>query len=187
MTDDKTLPEDEAGDETLSTTPQDVESEATTSTGAQVAGSDAGDENADEGRNGDSVEKLENHEIIDDDAEELTNADETIDDLDTFTAQALERIGLANPYVAPRYRPSYFAHIFGSGYDAAYYSYIWSEMMDADTVEWFDRRLEREVGDTFRRELLSRGDSRDPMDSFRAFRGRDAEIEPLLKRRGLAG
>lgn len=113
------------------------------------------------------------------------SAGESIDDLDRFTAEALDRIGLANPYVAPRYRPAYFAHIFANSYDAAYYSYIWSEMMDADTVEWFAGRLERGVGEEFRAELLSRGDSRDPMDSFRAVLGREPDIGPLLRRRGL--
>ena len=114
-------------------------------------------------------------------------ADERVGDLESFTAAALERIGLANPYVAPRYRPSYFAHTYGNTYDGAYYSYIWSEILDADTVEWFKANggLSRELGEVFRRELLSRGDSRPPMDSFEAVVGRAPDINPLLVRRGL--
>ncbi|MGA4668364.1 M3 family metallopeptidase [Propionibacteriaceae bacterium Y1923] len=113
--------------------------------------------------------------------------EESVGDLDTFTAAALERVGLANPYVAPRYRPAYFAHAFGNSYDGAYYSYIWSEILDADTVNWFTENggLSRGAGETFRRELLSRGDSRPPMDSFEAVVGRGPDITPLLRRRGL--
>ena len=110
-----------------------------------------------------------------------------IDDVQGFERDALERVGLANPWVAPRYRTTYFAHTFSGGYDAGYYGYIWSEILDADTVEWFTENggLSRENGDTFRAELLSRGRTRDPLESFRAFRGRDADIRPLLVRRGL--
>ncbi|MBT1003698.1 M3 family metallopeptidase [Paenarthrobacter sp. DKR-5] len=104
-----------------------------------------------------------------------------------FEATALEAAGVAYPLVPPRYRTGYFKHIFASGYAAGYYSYIWSEALDADTVEWFKENggLQRDNGDHFRRELLSRGNSRDPLESFRAFRGRDADIAPLLERRGL--
>ena len=77
----------------------------------------------------------------------------------------------------------------GSGYAAAYYSYIWAEVLDADTVAWFGEHggLRRENGDRFRREVLSRGGAVDAMEAYRAFRGRDPEIAPLLARRGLAG
>ncbi len=95
---------------------------------------------------------------------------------------------MAHSLIPPRYRTGYFQHIFAGGwYAAGYYSYIWSEVLDAETVEWFKDNggLTRANGDFFRAELLSRGNSRDPLDSFRAFRGRDAELEPLLKRRGL--
>ncbi|WP_428831112.1 M3 family metallopeptidase [Arthrobacter citreus] len=90
--------------------------------------------------------------------------------------------------VPPRYRSGYFKHIFAGGYAASYYAYIWSEVLDADTVEWFKENggLTRENGDRFRRELLSRGNSIDPLEAFRNFRGREAAIEPLLHRRGLA-
>jgi peptidyl-dipeptidase Dcp len=104
-----------------------------------------------------------------------------------FEARALREAGLALDRVPPRYRSTYFAHIFFGGYSAGYYSYIWSEVLDADTVEWFKENggLRRENGDRFRRELLSKGGSVDAMEAFRAFRGRDPRLEPLLERRGL--
>ncbi|ANN17877.1 dipeptidyl carboxypeptidase [Amycolatopsis orientalis] len=115
--------------------------------------------------------------------------EDTIDDVQRFEAEALTKAGVALEAVPPRYRTTYFAHIFSGGYSAGYYSYIWSEVLDADTVQWFRENggLTRENGDHFRRELLGRGGSVDPMAAFRAFRGRDPEIEPLLKRRGLGG
>jgi peptidyl-dipeptidase Dcp len=111
----------------------------------------------------------------------------TVEDPLAFEAAALERAGVSLPQVPPRYRTGYFNHIFGGGYAAGYYSYIWSEVLDADTVEWFKDNggLERANGDHFRATLLSRGNAADPLESFRSFRGRDAELEPLLKRRGL--
>jgi peptidyl-dipeptidase Dcp len=89
--------------------------------------------------------------------------------------------------VPPRYRSTYFAHIFAGGYSAGYYSYIWSEVLDADTVEWFRENggLTRANGRRFADELLSRGGAVDPMAAFAAVRGRAPAIEPLLKRRGL--
>ncbi|PXY22524.1 M3 family metallopeptidase [Prauserella muralis] len=116
-------------------------------------------------------------------------AGEHVDDVARFEAEALEKAGVALETVPPRYRSTYFAHIFSSGYAAGYYSYIWSEVLDADSVEWFREHggLTRANGETFRRELLSRGGSVDSMEAFRAFRGRDPEIEPLLRRRGLTG
>jgi peptidyl-dipeptidase Dcp len=115
--------------------------------------------------------------------------DDQVEDVQRFEADALEKAGVALSSVPPRYRSTYFAHIFSGGYSAGYYSYIWSEVLDADTVEWFKENggLTRDNGDHFRRELLGRGGSVDPMVAFRNFRGRDPEIEPLLKRRGLAG
>ncbi len=104
-----------------------------------------------------------------------------------FEAAALEAAGIAFAPVPPRYRSTYFSHIWGSGYSAGYYSYIWSEVLDADSVEWFRENggLRRENGDHFRTALLSKGGSVEAMDLYRAFRGRDAEVEPLLRRRGL--
>jgi peptidyl-dipeptidase Dcp len=116
-------------------------------------------------------------------------SDDRVTDVERFEAAALAAAGIAEPTAPPRYRTTYFNHIFGGGYSAAYYSYIWSEVLDADTVEWFAENggLRRENGDTFRRELLSRGGAVDPMDAYRAFRGRDPELAPLLTRRGLTG
>ena len=106
--------------------------------------------------------------------------------VEAFERRALEDAGIHMAEIAPRYRSGYFAHI-SIGYAAGYYSYIWSEILDADTVEWFKEHggLTRENGDHFREHLLSKGGSIDPMESFRRFRGRDAEIDPLLERRGL--
>jgi peptidyl-dipeptidase Dcp len=111
-----------------------------------------------------------------------------VTDVAGFEAEALAAAGVALPAVPPRYRSTYFAHIFSTdAYSAGYYSYIWSEVLDADTVEWFKDNggLRRANGDWFRRQLLSRGGSIDSMAAFRAFRGRDPQIEPLLDRRGL--
>jgi peptidyl-dipeptidase Dcp len=111
-----------------------------------------------------------------------------IDDAEAFEAAALDAAGVSFAPVTTRYRTNYFAHIFGGGYSAGYYSYIWSEVLDADTVEWFEENggLTRANGERFRRTLLARGGSRDPMEAFREFRGRDPRIEPLLERRGLS-
>ncbi|MHA7294459.1 M3 family metallopeptidase [Arthrobacter sp. HLT1-21] len=112
----------------------------------------------------------------------------TVADPAAFEREALAAAGLDFSPVPPRYRTGYFKHIFAGGYSAAYYAYIWSEVLDADTVEWFKSAggLTRENGDHFRTELLSRGNSIDPLQAFRNFRGRDALIDPLLTRRGLA-
>ena len=109
------------------------------------------------------------------------------EDVEEFERRALRDAGMDLPAVPPRYRSTYFAHIWAGGYSAGYYSYIWSEVLDADTVDWFNENggLRRENGDIFRRALLSRGGSVDSMTAFRDFRGRDPEITPLLDRRGL--
>ena len=104
-----------------------------------------------------------------------------------FEAAALEASGVALDAIPPRYRSTYFSHIFSGGYSAGYYSYIWSEVLDADSVEWFKENggLTRENGDHFRRTLLSWGGSRDAMELFKSFRGAEPNIAPLLERRGL--
>ncbi len=111
-----------------------------------------------------------------------------VDAVEEFERTALEAAGVALDAVPPRYRTTYFNHVFGGGYAASYYGYIWSEVLDADTVEWFRENggLTRENGETFRRTLLGVGGSCDPLEAFRRLRGRDPEIEPLLARRGLA-
>jgi peptidyl-dipeptidase Dcp len=114
--------------------------------------------------------------------EEVPDADGLLE----FEAKALEEAGVALETVPPRYRSTYFSHIIG-GYSAGYYSYIWAEVLDADTVDWFKENggMTRENGDYFRQALLSRGGSVDAMSMYRAFRGADPKIEPLLERRGL--
>jgi peptidyl-dipeptidase Dcp len=115
-----------------------------------------------------------------DGSQEITSVEE-------FEENAISDYGLHFLPVPTRYRSTYFSHIFAGGYSAGYYGYIWSEVLDADTVEWFKENggLTRKNGDHFRKALMSRGGSVDSMQMFRNFRGRDAEIEPLLRRRGL--
>ena len=119
------------------------------------------------------------------DAKQVPAAEGALD----FEAAALRRAGVDFAPVPPRYRSTYFSHVFTGGYSAGYYSYLWSEVLDADTVEWFRRNggLTRENGDRFRRMLLSRGGSTDAMELYRGFRGGDPEVKYLLERRGLAG
>ena len=110
-------------------------------------------------------------------------------DVLAFEAKALKDAGADFAPVPPRYRTTYFSHSMNGGYSAGYYAYLWSEKLDADTVEWFKQNggLSRKNGDHFRKTLLSRGGTADAMDLFRNFRGRDPIIEPLLERRGLTG
>ncbi|HET9032817.1 MAG TPA: M3 family metallopeptidase [Dokdonella sp.] len=103
-----------------------------------------------------------------------------------FEAAALKKAGVDYAPVPPRYRTTYFSHIMG-GYSAGYYAYIWSEVLDADSVEWFKKNggLTRKNGDHFRETLLSRGGSEDAMVLFRNFSGGEPYVQPLLERRGL--
>ena len=112
---------------------------------------------------------------------------EVPNDVLNFESQALKKAGVSFDPVPPRYRTTYFSHAFAGGYSAGYYSYIWSEELDADSVEWFKEHggLKRENGNHFRETLLSRGGSLDAMKLFHNFTGRDPWLEPLLKRRGL--
>jgi peptidyl-dipeptidase Dcp len=106
-----------------------------------------------------------------------------------FEANALKTAGVDFALVPPRYRTTYFSHVFSGGYSSGYYGYLWAEKLDADTVEWFKENggLTRKNGDHFRKTLLSRGGTLDAMQMYRNFRGRDAVIAPLLDRRGLTG
>jgi peptidyl-dipeptidase Dcp len=110
------------------------------------------------------------------------------EDAVAFEAAALERVGIAFPLIPPRYRSPYFLHVFAHAYSAGYYSYLWSEVLDADTVEWFEENggMTRENGEAFRRKLLAKGGGIDSMTAYRDFRGRLPRIEPLLERRGLS-
>ncbi|MCE5233177.1 MAG: peptidyl-dipeptidase Dcp [Xanthomonadaceae bacterium] len=114
-------------------------------------------------------------------------ADAPLQDADRFEADALKRFGVAMPDVPPRYRSSYFAHIWGGGYSAGYYAYLWSEVLDHDAYYWFREHggMTRENGQRFRDMVLSRGSTEDMAAMYRAFRGRDPSVEPLLEQRGL--
>ncbi|HEU4641978.1 MAG TPA: peptidyl-dipeptidase Dcp [Gemmatimonadaceae bacterium] len=110
-------------------------------------------------------------------------------DVDAFEREALQRYHVDMPLVPPRYRTSYFAHIWGGGYAAGYYAYMWSEVLDDDAYAWFKEHggMTRENGQRFRDMILSRGGTEDAGAMYRAFRGRDPSIQPLLEQRGLTG
>lgn len=108
-------------------------------------------------------------------------------DPDVFETASLDRIGLID-VIAARYRSPYFRHVFGGGYAAGYYAYIWAEVLDADAYAAFGEAgdiFDPKVAASFRSHVLERGGAAPPMDLYRAFRGRDPEIGPLLERRGL--
>ncbi len=110
------------------------------------------------------------------------------DEVAAFEQAALQRHGLDDPICPPRYRTQYFAHIWGGGYAASYYGYTWAEVLDADAVAWFEENGggTRANGEHFRRTLLGQGGSVDAMETWRAFRGRDPQLQPLLDRLGLS-
>ncbi len=120
-----------------------------------------------------------------------------ITDIDQFEQDALQAAGLDVEKVAPRYRSTYFNHIFAGGYSAGYYSYLWAEALDADGFDWFTETgaagttasatAAREAGLRFRELVLSRGAAADYTRAFETLRGRAKDIQPLLRRRGLAG
>jgi peptidyl-dipeptidase Dcp len=108
-------------------------------------------------------------------------------DVDKFEIQALKNTHLNLADVPPRYRSSYFLHIWANGYAAGYYAYIWTEMLDDDAYQWFKQHggLSRENGQRFRDLILSRGHTLDYGGMYRAFAGRDPQIGPMLEQRGL--
>ena len=110
-----------------------------------------------------------------------------IESPDAFEKEALTRTHLSISYVPPRYRSSYFSHIFSGGYAAGYYAYLWSEMLDDDAYQWFldHGGLTRANGDRFRRMVLSRGNTEDLAAMYKAWLGSDPSIKPMLKERGL--
>ena len=112
-----------------------------------------------------------------------------VTDVDAFEARVLADAGLDVPGVHPRYRSRYFQHVFAGGYSAAYYSYFWAEVLDADAAEWFAERggLVRSSGEAMRREVLSRGGAVDFDEAYRRLRGSDPTPAALLRRRGLDG
>jgi peptidyl-dipeptidase Dcp len=116
-------------------------------------------------------------------------AGQTPQDVNAFEKATLERVGVNLSEVPPRYRTTYFSHIWDSSYAAGYYAYYWSEVLDKDAFYWFKENggMTRKNGDRFRAMVLSRGGSEDVAAMYRAFRGRDPEIGPLLEERGLTG
>lgn len=124
--------------------------------------------------------------VIDQAWHQLKPADVPTDVL-AFEAAALKKAGVDFPAIPPRYRSTYFSHSFSGDYSAGYYSYFWSEVLDADSVEWIKAHggLTRANGDRFRSTLLSRGGSKDALQLFKDFTGGEPDIKPLIKRRGL--
>ena len=114
-------------------------------------------------------------------------ADAPLQDVDTFEADALKRFKVDLAEVPPRYRTTYFDHIWGGGYSAGYYAYFWSEVLDDDAFEWFKEHggMTAENGQIFRDKILSRGNTVELATLYRDFRGKDPSVEPLLKSRGL--
>jgi peptidyl-dipeptidase Dcp len=108
-------------------------------------------------------------------------------DVDAFEAKALAETGLDTAHVPPRYRSSYFRHIWGNGYAAGYYAYSWTEMLDHDAFHWFETHggLTRANGQRFRDMILSKGHSQDYAVMFRNFTGHDPQVGPMLEARGL--
>ncbi len=115
--------------------------------------------------------------------------DAAVADVDAFEVQALKAAGVDFEAVPPRYRSSYFQHVWSGSYAAGYYAYLWAEMLDVDAYHWFVEHggLTRENGQRFRDLILSRGHTADYGEMFRAFYGKDPEIGPMLEHRGLTG
>jgi len=114
-------------------------------------------------------------------------ADAPLQNPDAFEKQALEKTHLALSYVPPRYRSSYFLHIWANGYAAGYYAYLWSEMLDDNAFQWFENHggMTRANGDRFRKMVLSRGNTEELAKMYAAWLGAEPSIEPMLKYRGL--
>lgn len=114
-------------------------------------------------------------------------ADQKVEDVDAFEKQALQETKLDLQQVPPRYRSSYFLHIWGHGYAAGYYAYLWTEMLSHDAYAWFEANggMTAENGQRFRDMILSRGNTEDYREMFRNFTGHDPDITPMLKDRGL--
>ena len=114
-------------------------------------------------------------------------ADAPLENPDAFEAGALSKTNLALSTVPPRYRSSYFMHIWGNGYQAGYYAYLWCEMLDDDAFQWFldHGGLTRANGDRFRKMILSRGNTVDLAEAYKDWMGAEPNIGPMLKDRGL--
>ncbi len=114
-------------------------------------------------------------------------SDAPLQEVDPFETAALKRFHVDLAEVPPRYRTTYFSHVWAGGYSAAYYAYLWSEVLDDDAFAWFQEHggMTRQNGQRFRDMILSRGGTEEPGAMYRAFRGRDPIVEPLLEERGL--
>lgn len=110
-----------------------------------------------------------------------------LQNVDSFEIQALKGSNLYLPIVPPRYRSSYFLHIWANGYSAGYYAYLWTEMLAHDSYQWFTEHggLTRENGQRYRDMILSKGNTEDYAEMYRAFRGKDPDITPMKVARGL--
>ncbi|CAI0791645.1 Peptidyl-dipeptidase dcp [Serratia rubidaea] len=117
----------------------------------------------------------------------MLSADQPQQDVDQFEAQSLQKDNIDLSYVPPRYRSSYFQHIWGNGYAAGYYAYLWTEMLADDAFQWFSEHggLTAENGQRFRDMVLSRGNSEDLEKLYETWRGKAPSIEPMLINRGL--
>jgi peptidyl-dipeptidase Dcp len=115
------------------------------------------------------------------------SADEKIEDVAKFETDALKSMKLNVDEIPPRYRSTYFAHIFNGGYGAGYYSYLWTEMLSHDAYDWFKENglLTRKNGQKFREQVLSKGNTMDYAEMYKTFAGRDPKAAPMLKARGL--
>ncbi len=109
-------------------------------------------------------------------------------DVDAFETSALQKFNIAMPEVPPRYRTTYFSHIWPGGYASSYYAYLWSEVIDDDAYAWFVENggMTRANGQKFRDAILSRGSTQEHADLYRAFRGRDPDVKYLIEERGLS-
>jgi len=107
-------------------------------------------------------------------------------DINEFEKQSMANLGII-PQIAPRYRTTYFSHIWGGGYSAGYYSYMWAEVLDADAFEAFAEKgiFDQATAKSFRDNILSKGGSDEAMTLYKRFRGAEPNIQPLLKNRGL--
>lgn len=125
--------------------------------------------------------------LLDQEWHSLSAKDPKVADVDAFEAAALKKDGVDMPEVPPRYRSPYFAHIWAGGYEANYYAYMWGEILDDDAYEWFTENggMTRQNGQTFRDKMLARTYTADPMEVYRAFRGRDPSAAAIKRERGL--
>ena len=114
-------------------------------------------------------------------------ADQKITDADKFEQEALVENNTALKSVPPRYRSTFFSHVFGGGYAAGYYAYLWAEMLDHDAFQWLQENggLTRKNGQTLREKVFSRGNSEDYTEMYKKFRGKEASIDPMLEYHGL--